>query len=189
MAQKRERTSRGEGILLLDHPRPKLSLPPITEAGTLKRSDPIMNAQFFRWSALLLLSGAAIAVGCSRNPGATSSSRRASSDPRVFEMRTYTTHPGKLTDLERRFRDHTMRLFERHGMTNVGYWIPQDSTGENTLVYIMAYPSREAATLSWEAFRADPEWIAARDASEANGPIVQRVASVFLDPTDYSPIQ
>src|SRR5690606_13369102 len=108
---------------------------------------------------------------------------------RVFEMRTYTAHPGKLADLERRFRDHTMRLFERHGMTNVGYWIPQDSTGENTLVYIMAYPSREAATQSWDAFRADPDWVAARNASEANGPIVQRVESVFLSPTDYSPMR
>lgn len=131
-----------------------------------------------------------MAVGCSRNPGPGSTGPRSGSgDSRVFELRTYTAHPGKLADLERRFRDHTMRLFERHGMTNVGYWIPQDSTGENTLVYLMAYPSREAATRSWEAFRADPDWIAARTLSEANGPIVERVESLFLSPTDYSPMR
>lgn len=108
----------------------------------------------------------------------------------VFEMRTYTTHEGKLDDLNRRFRDHTMRLFEKHGMTNVGYWVPQDSArGGNTLVYVLAYPSREAATRSWEAFRADPEWQTARAASEAEGPVVERVESVFMDPTDYSPMR
>lgn len=150
-----------------------------------------MNSQIARWSALLLLSGAAIFVGCSRTAGAASTSARAgqSGDPRVFELRTYTAHPGRLEDLERRFRDHTVRLFERHGMTNVGYWIPQDSTGANTLVYLMAYPSRDAATRSWDAFRADPEWIAAKAASEANGLLVQNVASIFLSPTDFSPMR
>lgn len=128
-------------------------------------------------------------VGCSRTAGASSGGPRPSGETRVFELRTYTAHPGKLADLESRFRDHTMRLFVRHEMTNVGYWIPQDSTGANTLVYILAHPSREAATRNWEAFRADPEWVAAKAASEANGPLVQNVVSVFLSPTDYSPIQ
>jgi hypothetical protein len=114
----------------------------------------------------------------------------AQAPARVFEMRTYTTHPGKLADLQRRFRDHTVRLFEKHGMTNIGYWVPQDSAlSQNTLIYILAYPSREAATAAWAAFRADPEWVTARTASEANGPIVQGVVSVFMNPMDFSRIR
>ena len=148
-----------------------------------------MSINFGRLSALILLSGVVVAVGCSRSTATASAGSRGSADPRVFELRTYTAHPGKLTDLEKRFRDHTVRLFARHGMTNVGYWTPQDSTGQNTIVYLLAYPNREAATRSWEAFRADPEWVAARTASEANGPLVERVVSVFLSPTDFSPMQ
>lgn len=105
----------------------------------------------------------------------------------VFELRTYTSPEGKLPALHARFRDHTMRIFERHGMTNVGYWVPQDSS--NTLVYIISHPSREAATANWAAFRADPEWRQVSAASEADGRIVSGVKSVFLDPTDYSPIR
>lgn len=108
---------------------------------------------------------------------------------RVFEIRTYTTHEGKLDDLHRRFRDHTTRLFEKHGMTNVGYWVPQDERSENTLIYVLAYPSRDFATAAWAAFRADPEWVTARAASEEAGPIVLGVESVFMDPVDYSPMK
>jgi NIPSNAP len=103
---------------------------------------------------------------------------------RVFEMRTYHTHEGKLDDLQARFRNHTTKFFEKHGMTNVGYWVPRDQP--NTLIYILAYPSREAATKAWDGFRKDEGWIAARTASEANGPIVAKVVSVFMDPTNYS---
>ena len=103
---------------------------------------------------------------------------------RVFELRTYYCHPGRLEALQKRFRDHTTRLFTKHGMENVGYWIPTDKP--DVLVYILAYPSREAATASWAAFRADPEWNTARTASEADGPIVQKVESVYLTATDYS---
>ncbi len=106
---------------------------------------------------------------------------------RVFEMRTYTTHPERLDALNARFRDHTNKLFVKHGMDLVGYWTPQ---GKNdTLVYILAYPSREAREASWKAFQADPDWKAARDASEKDGKIVDKVETVFLDPTDYSPIK
>jgi hypothetical protein len=115
---------------------------------------------------------------------------QAPSATQFYEMRTYTTHPGKLEDLNRRFRDHTRRIFEKHGMTNVGYWIPQDSArSQNTLVYILAYPSAEAREQAWAGFREDPEWAEARTASEVNGPIVQRVESVFMHPTDYSALQ
>jgi len=102
----------------------------------------------------------------------------------VYELRTYTAHPGKLDDLNKRFRDHTTRLFERHGMVNIGYWIPRDR--DDSLVYIIAFPSLEAWESSWAAFRSDPEWLAARAASEEGGPIVLSVESVLMNPTDYS---
>ena len=109
---------------------------------------------------------------------------------RVFELRTYKTPPGKLPLLHRRFREHTMALFAHHGMTNVAYWTPQDSTPrENTLVYLLAYPNREAARASWAAFSADTEWQRVRAESEANGKIVETVSSLFLDPTDFSPMK
>jgi hypothetical protein len=134
--------------------------------------------------ALLLATfTAGIAVGRSSTPAGGAADR-------VFELRTYTSPPGKLPELHRRFREHTMRYFERAGMTNVGYWTPQDSArAQNTIVYLLAYPSREAARASWAAFGRDPEWRQARAASEANGRIVEKVESVFLDPTDYSPMK
>ncbi len=109
---------------------------------------------------------------------------------RVFELRTYTAPEGKLSNLEARFRDHTMRIFENHGMMNVGYWTPQDAPNSaNTLVYIIAHDSREAAAASWDAFRSDPEWSTVSRESQVDGRIVSSVESVFLDPTDFSPIQ
>ena len=109
---------------------------------------------------------------------------------RVFEMRTYTTHPGKLPDLMKRFRDHTVKLFEKHGMTNVGYWVPSDAPrSENTLIYVLAYPSADAAKKAWDGFRNDPDWQKARKESEANGPIVSKVESVFMTPADFSKIK
>lgn len=106
---------------------------------------------------------------------------------RVFELRTYTTHPGRLDALHARFADHTIPLFERHGMTNIAYFVPQDAPlAENTLVYVLAHDSREAAEASWAAFVADPDWQKAREASMSDGPIVDKLASVFMDATDYS---
>ncbi len=111
-------------------------------------------------------------------------------DTRVFEMRTYYAAPGKMNALHWRFRDHTCRLFQKHGMTLIGFWSPTDPTeAEKKMVYILAFPSREAADKSWKAFRDDPEWKAARDASEKDGKLVEKVDSVFLNPTDYSPIK
>ena len=109
---------------------------------------------------------------------------------RFFEMRTYIAHEGKLEALHARFRDHTTGLFEKHGMTNLGYWVPADGPeAANTLVYILAYPSREAREASWQAFVADPEWTQAKEASEVDGPLVEKVIAQFLSPTDYSAIQ
>lgn len=109
---------------------------------------------------------------------------------RVFEIRTYYTLPGRLPNLLARFRNHTVKLFEKHGMTNVGYWVPADAPGsENTLIYILAYPSREAAKKSWDGFRSDPDWLKARTESEKDGKIVDRVESVYLNPVDFSALR
>jgi hypothetical protein len=109
---------------------------------------------------------------------------------KVFELRTYTSPDGRLNDLVARFRNDTLRIFEKHGMHNVGYWLPTDApASSNTLVYILAHDSREAATQSWAAFRADPEWKAVADRTQANGPIVTKVDSVFLEATDFSPLK
>jgi hypothetical protein len=111
-------------------------------------------------------------------------------DDRVFELRTYTAAEGKYDALLTRFRDHTMRIFEKHGMANVGYWTPQDAPlAGNTLVYVLAHESREAAERSWEAFVADPEWQAVAEASRRDGPLIVGLERVYLDPTDFSPLR
>ena len=109
---------------------------------------------------------------------------------KIFEMRTYTSHPGRLDALNARFRNHTTRIFEKHGMTNVGYWTPQEAPlSENTLVYILAHDSRDAAQASWDAFRADPEWSQVAEESQRDGRIVQGVDVLWLEATDYSMIK
>lgn len=112
-------------------------------------------------------------------------------DSRAFEMRTYYAAPGKLEALNARFRDHTCALFKKHGMEIVGFWIPMDKEqgAENKLVYILAHKSREAAKKSFADFGKDPEWQKARAESEANGKLVEKVESVFLSATDYSPLK
>jgi hypothetical protein len=109
---------------------------------------------------------------------------------RVYELRTYTCNEGKLEALKARFRDHTIEIFKRHHMESIGYWVPQDGEkSKNTLIYILAHPSREAATRNWEEFRNDPEWKKVSAESEANGKIVNHVDSVFMDPTDFSKLK
>ncbi len=109
---------------------------------------------------------------------------------RVFEIRTYTAPEGKLGALDARFRDHTLKIFEKHGMKSVGYWHPQDAPlAQNTLIYILAHPSREVAAKNWKEFQADPEWQKVRADSEANGRLTTKVESVFAEPTDYSPMK
>jgi hypothetical protein len=107
-------------------------------------------------------------------------------DTRCFEMRTYYAAPGKLDELHTRFREHTCKLFEKHGIVNIGYWVPQENS-EQKLIYILAYPSREAREKSWKEFMADPEWKAVYKASEAKGKLVTKVVTLFLQATDYSP--
>jgi len=107
-------------------------------------------------------------------------------DSRAFEMRIYYAAPGKLDALHARFRNHTTQLFAKHGMTNVGYWVPSENP-DNKLIYILAYPSREAREKSWQGFSADPEWQAAHKASEVEGRLVAKAESIMLSLTDYSP--
>ena len=108
---------------------------------------------------------------------------------RVYELRTYTTLPGRLPALNKRFADHTIRLFARHGIKSVAYWIPtDDARKDNTLIYILSHDSQEAADKNWKEFQADPEWIKAREASEADGKILAKPPErVFMKMTDYSP--
>jgi hypothetical protein len=107
----------------------------------------------------------------------------------VYELRVYHAYEGKLDDLLTRFRDHTTRLFEKHGIKNIAYWTPTDDPLKGkTLFYVIAHPSRDAAAANWKAFGEDPEWQSVRDKSEANGKLVEKIDSTFLVLTDFSPV-
>ena len=109
---------------------------------------------------------------------------------RVFELRTYIAAPGKLDALNKRFREHTCELFKKHGMTLIGFWVPTDGeAAKNTLTYLLAHKDRASADASWKAFRADPLWIEAKKASEVDSSLTEKVTSVFMRPTDYSPLK
>ncbi|HVV43848.1 MAG TPA: NIPSNAP family protein [Bryobacteraceae bacterium] len=109
----------------------------------------------------------------------------AQSPNHVYELRMYHANPGKLDALNKRFRDHTIAIFNKHHMKSVGYWVPQDNK-DNLLIYILEHPSREAATKNWDDFRKDPEWVKVKAESEANGVLVDHVDDTFMNPTDYS---
>lgn len=136
----------------------------------------------FSWAMVLLTLGFLAGRAWGPQPVAL-----AAQNNKVFELRTYTTHEGKLDALHTRFRTHTLKFFERHGMKNVGYWVPQDpERSGNTLIYLLSHESRDAAKASWAAFNKDPDWQKAKADSEVQGPIVSKVDRVFLSPTDYS---
>jgi NIPSNAP len=106
----------------------------------------------------------------------------------VYELRIYHAATGKLDELLARFRDHTMKIFERHGMKNVAYWTPVDDPQKgNTLIYILQHPSRAAATANWKAFQDDAEWKSVKAKSEENGTLVEKVDTTFMRLTDFSP--
>jgi len=135
-----------------------------------------------------LLPGAAWAAASAPNSATPEVPSQPQSSTTVYELRVYHTFEGKLDDLLRRFREHTLQLFEKHGIKNVAYWIPTDDPLKGkTLFYIIAHPSREAAVANWKAFGDDPEWKSVRDNSEANGKLVEKVDSTFLSLTDFSP--
>jgi hypothetical protein len=126
------------------------------------------------------------AVFCS--PVAGLDFARADEKNRVFEIRTYYANEGKLDALLARFQDHTVALFKKHGITNIGYWVPTDNK-ENKLIYMLAYPSREARGKAWKAFIADPDWKKAYKESTRDGKLVKRVVNDFLAGTDFSKIK
>jgi len=107
---------------------------------------------------------------------------------RIYELRTYTTLPGRLPALNKRFADHTIRLFARHGIKSEIYWIPtDDARKDNTLIYVLSHDSQEAADKNWKEFQADPEWVQAREASESGKILVKPPERIFMKMTDYSP--
>ena len=106
-------------------------------------------------------------------------------DTRIYELRTYHAPEGKLDALLTRFRDHTCKLFAKHGMTNVGYWVPVENP-DNLLIYLMAYPDKETRDASWKAFMSDPAWKKAQSESEVDGRLVEKVDQIFMTPTDFS---
>ena len=130
--------------------------------------------------AAMVLVFSGIAIGRAYQPASS----------KVYEMRTYTATEGKLDAVNARFRDHTVKLFEKHGMKSVGYWVPSEGPmAGTTLIYILEHPSREEARKNWAAFSADPDWQKAKAASEVNGRIVAKADSVFMTATDYSAIK
>jgi len=152
-----------------------------------------MNKLFKLFSLVSILSFVSVVAAAQNAPAppTVAPSKSLTKDSRCFELRTYTAAPGKLEELHARFRDHTMKIFKKHGMEVVGFWGPTDKEkgSENTLVYVLAFPSREAREKAWQAFRSDPEWQKAQSESEKNGKLTEKVESVILMATDYSPIK
>jgi hypothetical protein len=140
------------------------------------------------WVGLTVLACAALSMAGGPAGGGKTGGKKV--ETRVFELRTYYAAPGKMEALHARFRDHTCKLFEKHGMTIIGFWSPTDpKQAEQKLIYVLAFPSRAAAAKSWKAFGADPEWQRVKTASEKDGKLVERVESVYMNPTDYSPLK
>src|SRR3954467_5448058 len=139
-------------------------------------------------TTFLIIVASVVAAAASYSP---TLSAVPDSNERVFELRTYHTPPGKMAALHTRFRDHSITLLERHGMKVVGFWVPTDADkgAADTLVYMLAHKSRAAADASWAAFRVDPEWVKVKAESEKDGTLTSKVESVFMSPTDYSPMK
>jgi hypothetical protein len=141
-----------------------------------------------KWSTTALICVVAAAGLAQRATAEDKGAKKV--EGRVYELRTYYAADGKMDALHARFRDHTCKLFEKHGMTIVGFWSPsKPEEAQQKLIYILSYPSKEAAAASWKAFLADPEWNAAKKESEKNGSLVKRVEFVYMNPTDYSPMK
>lgn len=131
------------------------------------------RSRFLKLTVLFLMSALATAANAAVNT--------------CFELRVYYAPEGKLDALHARFRDHTTKLFAKHGMSNVAYWVPLENT-DNKLVYLLSYPDKAARDNSWKAFQADPDWVSAKAKSEENGKLVAKVESRFLAPTDFSTV-
>jgi hypothetical protein len=138
--------------------------------------------------AIVLCAGFSGLVGLAAFAAGYSVAADQKEKPRLYELRTYTTLPGRLPALHARFKNHTMRLFEKHGMKNGMYWVPTDEKlKDNTLIYVVSHESADAAKKSWDAFINDDEWKKVRDESEKDGKIVEKAERVYMTRTDYSP--
>lgn len=143
-----------------------------------------MKLSTFHTLGLLTLS---FAAGCFLTARFSAPEKVSAASNRVYELRVYHAMPGKLGDIVKRFKDDTRAVFEKHDMTSIGYWTPQDSPAkDNTLIYVISHPSREAAAKNWKAFATSDEWKAIVARTEANGKLVEKIDSTFMDPTDYS---
>jgi len=160
----------------------------IWKAGSLKTNDRLDEMEEDRMDRRTVLHGMGLSgLLAGLVPLAGASAGEADESGAVYELRVYTAAEGKLSELVKRFREHTRHLFERHGMKNVAYWTATDEPKKaNTLVYILKFPSREAATASWKAFQDDPEWQQVRSKSEENGKLVEKADSTFMTLTDFS---
>jgi len=151
----------------------------------LRGANPMQSN--LRGTVSLVALGITVFVGMTVFAAGFSSGQENKVDTRVYELRTYTTEPGRLPALHKRFKDHTIKLFEKHGMKNGMYWVPMEE--DHKLIYIVEHESREAAEKSWTAFRNDPEWKKVVAESEADGKIVAKVDRVFMRVVDYSPVK
>lgn len=139
------------------------------------------------WKFLLSAVTAGAIAALSFSAGHTVGQDQAK-QPRLYELRIYTTHPGRLEALHQRFKNHTVKLFEKHGMKNHMYWVPTDEKlKDNTLIYVVSHDSQQAADKSWKDFVSDPEWKAVAEASEKDGKIVSKVDRYYMTLVDYSP--
>ena len=146
--------------------------------------------KMFKSIASAGLLAAVLGVGMALGSQERNAEAAAANGARIYELRTYTTNEGKLDDLHARFADHTNTIFVRHNMTLIGYWTPSEGDKkDNTLVYIIGHESRDAAKANWRAFSADAGWKKAYADSKKDGALASKVESVFLDPTDYSPLR
>lgn len=139
---------------------------------------------WFRLSLIAIVSfglGALVTARLASAPKVNADSNRS------FELRIYHTAPGKLGDLQTLFREHTIPMFNKHGLKGIGYWVPEDKP--DTWIYILAHKSREDAKKNWAAFQADPEWQAALKAANTGGKVVDNIESTFMDPADFSPLK
>ena len=107
----------------------------------------------------------------------------------IYEYRVYEAMPGKLPALNARFRNHTLKIFERHGIKNIGYWTPSVGDYSNRLIYLVAFEDAQQRDQAWASFQSDPEWQRVRAESETDGPLTARITNSLLTPTDYSPMQ
>ena len=107
----------------------------------------------------------------------------------IYELRVYEVLPGRLPNLHARFADHTIKLFEKHGIKNIGYWVTDVGESNHELTYLVAFEDANQRIKAWDSFRKDPEWVKVFEDSHRDGLIVKNVRNQTLIPTPYSPLQ